>query len=84
MSRLSDMQRNTRQSAQILKTKYIEVHEDGLWTSSIYLSASRRILNIQILNIQRVVFDELPAGFHVFAHERAEDGFAFRDVFQLY
>ena len=32
--------------------------------------------NIQVFHVQRVLFDELPAGFHVFAHEGGEDGFA--------
>src|SRR6266498_4000391 len=31
-------------------------------------------LNIQILHIQRVLFNELPARFDVFAHEGGEDG----------
>ena len=38
-------------------------------------------LDIQVFYIERVVFDELAAGFNVFAHERGEDGFALRDVF---
>jgi hypothetical protein len=33
-------------------------------------------LDIQVLYIQRVLFDELAAGFDVFAHQRGEDGFA--------
>jgi hypothetical protein len=39
-------------------------------------------LNIQVLHVQRVLFDELPASFDVFAHQRGEDGFALGDVFK--
>ena len=41
-------------------------------------------LNIQVLYIQRVFFDELPAGFDVFAHQRGEDGLALGYVLKLY
>ena len=41
-------------------------------------------LDIQVLYVEGVVFDELAAGLYVFAHQRCEDGFAFGDVFQLY
>ena len=41
-------------------------------------------LDIQVLHVQRVVFDELAAGFNVFAHQRGEDGFALGDVFELH
>src|ERR1035437_24540 len=40
------------------------------------------LLNIQVLHVQRVVFDEFSAGFYVFAHQRREDGFALGDVFE--
>ncbi len=38
------------------------------------------VLDIEILHIERVVLDELAAGFYVFAHQRREDRFRFRDV----
>jgi hypothetical protein len=41
-------------------------------------------LDIQVLHIQRVVFDKLPPRFHVFTHEGGENGLGFRDVFELY
>jgi len=41
-------------------------------------------LDIQILHIQRVVFDEFAAGFDIFAHQGGEDGFALGDVFKPY
>jgi hypothetical protein len=40
-------------------------------------------LDIQVLHIERVFFDELPAGFDVFAHQRGEDGLALGDVFEF-
>jgi hypothetical protein len=39
-------------------------------------------LDIQVLHIERVFFDELPAGFDVFAHQRGEDGLALSNVFK--
>ncbi len=41
-------------------------------------------LDIQVLHIQRIVFDELAPGFDVFAHQRAEDDFALGDVFEFH
>lgn len=41
-------------------------------------------LDIQVLYVERIVFDELAAGFYVFAHQRGEDGFALGDVFELH
>jgi hypothetical protein len=38
-------------------------------------------LNIQVFYVQRVLFDELAPGFHVLAHQSAEDGLGFGDVF---
>ena len=38
-------------------------------------------LDIQVLYVQRVLFDELAPGFHVLAHQSAEDGLGFGDVF---
>src|SRR5208337_370254 len=38
-------------------------------------------LDVQVLHVQRVVFDKLAAGFDVFAHQGSEDGFALGDVF---
>src|ERR1051325_2543643 len=40
------------------------------------------MLHVQVLHIQRVLFDEFPPVFHVLAHQRAEDLFAFYRVFQ--
>ena len=40
--------------------------------------------DIQILHIQRILFNELPARFNVFAHQRGEDGFAFGNVFEFH
>src|SRR5271166_2794375 len=39
-------------------------------------------LNVQVLHVQRVVFDKLSAGFDVFAHQGSEDGFTLGDVFE--
>jgi hypothetical protein len=39
-------------------------------------------LDIQVLHVERVFFDEFAAGFDVFAHQRGEDGFALSDVFK--
>ena len=41
-------------------------------------------LNIQVLHIERVFFDELAASFDVFAHQRSEDGFTLGNVFEPY
>src|SRR5271169_4155812 len=38
--------------------------------------------DIQVFHVQRVVFDELSAGFYVFAHQGGEDGFALGYVFE--
>jgi hypothetical protein len=40
------------------------------------------VLDIQVLYVERVFFDELPAGFDVFTHQRGEDGLALGDVFE--
>src|SRR6202453_1092828 len=39
-------------------------------------------LDIQVLYVERVVFYEFSAGFHVFAHQGGEDGFALGYVFE--
>src|ERR1700687_709937 len=39
-------------------------------------------LDVQILHVQRVVFDEFSAGFYVFAHQRSEDGLTLGYVFE--
>src|SRR6266704_2172460 len=44
----------------------------------------RQELNIQILHIQRILFDKLPSRFDIFAHEGGEDGFALRKVFEFH
>ncbi len=43
----------------------------------------RLSLNIEIFYVQRVLFNELAARFHVLAHQGRKDQFAGRDVFQL-
>src|SRR5713101_7739009 len=40
------------------------------------------LLNVQVLHVQRIVFDEFSAGFYVFAHQGGEDGFALGYVFE--
>jgi len=47
-------------------------------------SVAKELLDIQVLHIQRVFFDEFAAGFHVFAHQRGEDGLALGDVFEFH
>jgi hypothetical protein len=44
---------------------------------------TRPTLDVEVLDVERVVFDEFAAGFDVFAHERGEDGLGFGDVFEL-
>ena len=39
-------------------------------------------LDVEVLHIQRVLFDELAPRFDVFAHERGEDGLALGNVFK--
>ena len=51
------------------------------WTPRIRCCSAERFsnrdeLDIQILHVQRVVFDEFAARFNVFAHQRGEDCFA--------
>jgi len=53
-------------------------------TKSSSFSAASSKLDIQVLYVEGVVFDELSAGFYVLAHQRGEDGFALGDVFELY
>src|SRR5260370_6191952 len=40
-------------------------------------------LNIQVLYIQRILFDELAPRCQILAHQGGEDGFAFGNVFEL-
>ena len=47
-------------------------------------SVAKELLDVQVLHIQRVLFDELAARFHVLAHQGGEDGFALGDVFKLH
>src|SRR6266851_8739692 len=42
------------------------------------------LLNVQVLHVQRVVFDEFSAGFYVFAQQGGEDGLALGYVFEPY
>ena len=44
----------------------------------------RAKLDIQILHIQRIVFDELPPRLNVFAHERGENRLALGNVLELH
>ena len=41
-------------------------------------------LNIQVLDVQRVVFDELAPRFHILTHQRGENGLTLGEVFQLH
>ena len=43
-----------------------------------------QVLDIQILHVEGVVFDKLPARLYVFAHERGKDSFALGEVFELH
>jgi len=38
-------------------------------------------LDVEVLDVEGVVFNEFAAGFNVFAHERGEDGFGFGNIF---
>jgi hypothetical protein len=40
-------------------------------------------LDVQILDVERIVLDELPARFYVFSHESGEDGVRFCEIFEL-
>src|SRR5258708_24427363 len=44
----------------------------------------RTQLNIQVLHIQRILFDKLPPRLDVLTHQRGEDGLALGNVFRLY
>ena len=41
-------------------------------------------LNIEILHVESVILNELPARLNIFAHKRGENGIGFCDVFELY
>src|ERR1700746_3510715 len=41
-------------------------------------------LDVQVLHIQRLPFDELAPRFDVFAHQRGEDGLALGNIFELH
>ena len=41
-------------------------------------------LDVEVFYIQRIVFDEFAAGFHVFAHKGGEDGLSFGNVLELH
>ena len=41
------------------------------------------MLDVEVLDVEGVVFNKFAAGFDVFAHQRGEDGFGFGDVFKL-
>ena len=40
-------------------------------------------LNIQVLHIQRILFDEFAAGFDVFSHQCRKNGLGFGNIFEL-
>lgn len=40
-------------------------------------------LDVEVLDVERVVFDEFATGFDVFAHQGGEDGLSFSDIFEL-
>jgi hypothetical protein len=44
----------------------------------------KEFLDIQILHIQRILFDKLAPRFHILTHQRGKDGFALSDIFQLH
>src|SRR5262249_15296979 len=52
--------------------------------SRLFRSISSLNLDIQVLHIERIVFNELAPRLNVFTHERGEDRFCFGDVFELH
>src|ERR1700741_3798947 len=42
------------------------------------------VLDIQVLYVERIVFDELAPCLDVFAHQRGEDSLGFGNIFKLY
>src|SRR5271154_3123072 len=44
----------------------------------------KELLNIQILHIQRILFNKLPPSLHILTHQSREDGLALGNVFQLH
>jgi len=42
-----------------------------------------RMLYVEVLHVERIVFNELAACFNVFAHQGCEDGFSFRQIFEF-
>ena len=46
-------------------------------------NAGEPTLDVQVLHVERVIFDKFSARFDIFAHEGGEDGVGFGDVFQL-
>ena len=43
----------------------------------------KQLLDVQVLDVEGVVFDELAAGFNVFSHEGCEDGLGLGEIFEL-
>src|SRR5580658_6858466 len=41
------------------------------------------VLNVEVLHVQSIVFDELAPRFYIFAHQRGEDGLGLGNVFEL-
>ncbi len=41
-------------------------------------------LDVEVLHVQRILFDELAPGFHILTHQRGEDRFRLRQVFELH
>lgn len=55
----------------------------GLWGDQFFRKPTGSyVLDVQVLHIQRIVFDELPPLFYVFTHQRGEDFVGFDDVFE--
>lgn len=41
------------------------------------------VLDVEVLHVQRIVFDELAPRFHIFSHQRGENGLGLGNVFEL-
>ncbi len=44
--------------------------------------SAEKKLDVQVLHVQRILFDELAPRFHVFSHQRGEDRLALGDVLE--
>ena len=64
-----------------------EGHPPSLWAGEGPRADRRQVgapLDVQVLHIERVVFDELASGLHVLTHQSCKDGFALGDIFELH